>query len=384
NQNTARREARLLGINNYDDIPQYPLLPTQEDIVNKVLEIKKDIVIIPETQEPVVELVTEPVQNVSSSVVVEPTLEAVTVIDKPIIKQTLAIPFSKKPLSDAIVHEQGLTNTLSVDVDYLHKHINDAMQATSLLSEMLAKKGKIEISEMTQATSLLSEMLVKKGKIEISEMTQATTLLSGVSEFFAKTDNIYTHGTTDVLPQPIPTSKNIPKKIATAIVDSDIEHKAMLKTATVDAVDNHHHQPGIVVEPIVIVEAIDNINNLDDNMDNNHNRQASIVVSPLLDTQNMPLLPATRQPITELYLLDYRLLIVRSQGRLNIEHQKTGETASIWPKNQRIQGDWPSKQADNGFWQLQGTCLWLQFSPDSHECLIAIPEHGLSLKLNCV
>ncbi|HMY01303.1 MAG TPA: hypothetical protein PKC44_16145, partial [Agitococcus sp.] len=358
NQNTARREARLLDINNYDDIPQYPPLPTQEDIVSKVLDIKKDIVIIPETQEPVVELVTEPIQNSSNSAVLEPTLEAATVIDKPIVKQTLAIPFSKKSLSDAIVHEQELTSTLSVDVDYLHKGINDVMQATSLLSEMLAKKG----------------------KIEISEMTQATTLLSGVSEFFTKTDNIYTHGTTDVLPQPIPISKNIPTKIATAIVDSDIEHKAMLKTATVDAVDNHHHQPGIVVEPIVIVEAIDNINNLD----NNHNRQASIVVSPLLDTQNMPLLPATRQPITELYLLDYRLLIVRSQGRLNIEHQKTGETASIWPKNQRIQGDWPSKQADNGFWQLQGTCLWLQFSPDSHECLIAIPEHGLSLKLNCV
>ena len=43
NQNTARREARLLGINNYDDIPQYPPLPTQEDIVSKVLDIKKDI-----------------------------------------------------------------------------------------------------------------------------------------------------------------------------------------------------------------------------------------------------------------------------------------------------------------------------------------------------
>ncbi|WP_297923925.1 3'-5' exonuclease [uncultured Agitococcus sp.] len=363
NQNTARREARLLGINNYDDIPQYPPLPTQEDIVNKVLDIKKDIVIIPETQEPVVELVTEPVQNVSSSVVVEPTLEAVTVIDKPIIKQTLAIPFSKKPLSDAIVHEQGLTNTLSVDVDYLHKGINDVMQATSLLSEMLAKTE----------------------KTEISDMMQATTLLSGLSEFFAKTDNIYTHSTTGVSPQPIPIPKNISTKIAKAIANSDVEQQAMINTtmvaepiATVEVVDNHH-QSDIVVEPIVIVEAVDNINNID----NNHNRQATIAVTPL-DSQNILLLPATRQPVTELYLLDYRLLIVRSQGRLNIEHQKTGETVSIWPKNQRIQGDWLSKQAENGFWQLQGTCLWLQFSPDSHECLIAIPEHGLSLKLNCV
>ncbi|HRH90894.1 MAG TPA: hypothetical protein PLW01_03155, partial [Agitococcus sp.] len=341
NQNTARREARLLGINNYDDIPQYPPLPTQEDIVNKVLDIKKDIVIIPETQEPVVELVTKPVQNSFNSAVPEPTLEAATVIDKPIIKQTLAIPFSKKSLSDAIVHEQGLTNTLSVDVDYLHKGINDVMQATSLLSEMLAKTE----------------------KTEISDMMQATTLLSGVSEFFAKTDNIYTHSTTGVSPQPIPIPKNISTKIAKAIANSDVEQQAMINTtmvaepiATVEVVDNHH-QSDIVVEPIVIVEAVDNINNID----NNHNRQATIAVTPL-DSQNIPLLPATRQPVTELYLLDYRLLIVRSQGRLNIEHQKTGETVSIWPKNQRIQGDWLSKRAENVVWQLQGTCLWLQFS----------------------
>ncbi len=97
-----------------------------------------------------------------------------------------------------------------------------------------------------------------------------------------------------------------------------------------------------------------------------------------------PLLPATRHAITQFVLLEYRIFVVRSQGRLNIEHQATGETVSIWPKTQIVKGDWlANKQEQQGLIHFQNTHLWIQFFEDSHECIIFIPEHGLSIRLHC-
>ncbi|MCB1658002.1 MAG: hypothetical protein KDI39_07225 [Pseudomonadales bacterium] len=99
---------------------------------------------------------------------------------------------------------------------------------------------------------------------------------------------------------------------------------------------------------------------------------------------NIALLPATRHSTTQLTILDYRIFVVRSQGRLNIEHQATGETVSIWPKTQLIKGDWlANKQQQQGLVHFQNTNLWLQFFEASNECVIFIPEHGLSLRLHC-
>lgn len=94
--------------------------------------------------------------------------------------------------------------------------------------------------------------------------------------------------------------------------------------------------------------------------------------------------PQRRLPTTRLQLLDYGLLVVRAQGRLNIEHQLTGDTLSVWPAQQRLRGDWPlHTDADTGLIHLQGTPLWLGWTADPHSCVIHVPEHGLQLQVHC-
>ncbi|MBL0231014.1 MAG: hypothetical protein IPP76_09525 [Moraxellaceae bacterium] len=96
-------------------------------------------------------------------------------------------------------------------------------------------------------------------------------------------------------------------------------------------------------------------------------------------------LPAvTRVPITTLYLLDYRLLIIRANCRINIEHQLTGESVSLWLKTGRIKGDWDMPNGLTAEPQLlTGTCLWIQRIADTTDCVVSIPEQGINLRLNC-
>ncbi len=104
---------------------------------------------------------------------------------------------------------------------------------------------------------------------------------------------------------------------------------------------------------------------------------------PAFEAVSLPW-PQRHLPTSTLHVLDYRLLIVRAQGRLNIEHQLTGETASLWPAQQRIQGDWlPQHCEHTGFTQLQGTPFWLQWTAQPHHCVLYVPEHGLHMQLNC-
>ena len=99
---------------------------------------------------------------------------------------------------------------------------------------------------------------------------------------------------------------------------------------------------------------------------------------------NKSVAPVIRLPTTTLYLLDYRLLVIRASYRLNIENQLTGESVSVWLKTGRISGDW---FVPNGLTTdaqlLTGTCLWLQQIADTTDCIISIPEQGVTLRLNC-
>jgi superfamily I DNA/RNA helicase len=99
---------------------------------------------------------------------------------------------------------------------------------------------------------------------------------------------------------------------------------------------------------------------------------------------NKSVASVTRLPTTILYLLDYRLLIIRASCRLNIEHQLTGESVSVWLKNGRISGDWIIPNGLTTDAQLlSGTCLWIQRIADTTDCIISIPEQGIALRLNC-
>jgi hypothetical protein len=99
---------------------------------------------------------------------------------------------------------------------------------------------------------------------------------------------------------------------------------------------------------------------------------------------NKSVASVTRLPTTILYLLDYRLLIIRASCRLNIEHQLTGESVSVWLKTGRISGDWIIPNGLTTDAQLlSGTCLWIQRIADTTDCIISIPEQGIALRLNC-
>ena len=85
-----------------------------------------------------------------------------------------------------------------------------------------------------------------------------------------------------------------------------------------------------------------------------------------------------------MYLLDYRLLIIRANCRINIEHQLTGESVSLWLKTGRIKGDWDMPNGLTAEPQLlTGTCLWIQRIADTTDCVVSIPEQGINLRLNC-
>lgn len=321
NQQAARREAHLLEISHYDDIPQYPPLPTPEEIASKILEFKKETV-----------MTTAPQKEISMTAaqmpvaVLAPTRDSLIAFDNMMSEYVSDAPFSKKALSGAIVRHHGLSLKLPV---------KDAAFETTAEFVM-------QITMNTAAQDVPPPPNTKTApKTPVVEASNTTAIED-------KQPSLLVENTVEIA--------------SVVTVENTVETAKVVVAETVST--EEIPTPFVALAPVVAPLAIQ-------------------VEETSLAAQDIPLLAATRQPITELYLLDYRLLIVRSQGRLNIEHQKTGETVSIWPKTQRIKGDWPHKQADNGFIQLQGTCLWLQLMPNSDECVLAVPEHGLSLKLHC-
>jgi hypothetical protein len=107
-------------------------------------------------------------------------------------------------------------------------------------------------------------------------------------------------------------------------------------------------------------------------------------LTPRRPEVNRDVAPVKRLPTTTLYLLDYRLLVIRASYRLNIENQLTGESVSVWLKTGRISGDWIMPNGLTTEAQLlAGTCLWIHRIADNTDCIISIPEQGISLRLNC-
>ncbi len=90
-------------------------------------------------------------------------------------------------------------------------------------------------------------------------------------------------------------------------------------------------------------------------------------------------------PKTELVWSDYRLTFMRAQQRLNIEHQLTGEFASVFVQQARVSGDWalqPLAADTADGYQLLGTpfVLYLPTALRPY-CVVEVAAHGLQLVL---
>ncbi|MEY4515901.1 MAG: hypothetical protein RL180_247, partial [Pseudomonadota bacterium] len=87
-------------------------------------------------------------------------------------------------------------------------------------------------------------------------------------------------------------------------------------------------------------------------------------------------------PVTTLQVLDYRILLARSTGRLNIEHQLTGERVTLQCATGQISGDWhirPDTHATR-LW-IEGTPFWLDVSHSAAQ-IIVLGSDSLGLQLS--
>lgn len=121
------------------------------------------------------------------------------------------------------------------------------------------------------------------------------------------------------------------------------------------------------------------------------NMTAALPVQPRPST--LPSLrTAAKLPKTELICGDYRLTFMRVQQRLNIEHQLTGEYASVFVQEGRVVGDWALQSltlpAENDVagaqhcYQLLGTPFDLHLpTAEQPWCVVEVVEHGLQLIL---
>lgn len=93
---------------------------------------------------------------------------------------------------------------------------------------------------------------------------------------------------------------------------------------------------------------------------------------------------AAKQPKTELIWADYRLTFIRTQQRLNIEHQLTGEYSSVFLRQARVVGDWSLKSldADASCYELVGTPFYLHLPHAGRcDCVVEVAGYGLQLVL---
>jgi hypothetical protein len=294
NQNIARRKARLLGLTNYTDIPDYPEVLTSKDIIKKILNITDE----------------------SASITPTLPLEVTTTT------QTIELNLVDKVADLSNIEAMTLTNSND------HKH---AQTVPPFNKKLLANA----VNEIDVAITTPIVLKTIDSKIDSKTAISANVVLSNENE--------------------------------STPIESDIFNNDVLKTT---------EPPVTVPSDIVITTDNSKLTSSEEVKQEPTEPTTSLSNNEALH-HNIALLPATRHSTTQLTLLDYRIFVVRSQGRLNIEHQATGETVSVWPKTQMIKGDWlASKQEQQGLVHFQNTNLWLQFFEASDECIIFIPEHG--------
>ena len=186
-------------------------------------------------------------------------------------------------------------------------------------------------------------------------------------------------------PAPADTSHDISLTTDTDSANDNM-YQPVLDSASIKQPDNNDYSPDTLVpgSPVFNEEATPVADTSQTDTITIDNAAMADDITILHPEANKSVAPVTRLPTTTLYLLDYRLLIIRASCRLNIEHQLTGESVSIWLKTGRISGDWIVPNGLTTDAQLLiGTCLWLQRIADTTDCIVSIPEQGIGLRLNC-
>lgn len=107
--------------------------------------------------------------------------------------------------------------------------------------------------------------------------------------------------------------------------------------------------------------------------------QPSTLQADPLHTGSLPVAPRFT---TALAFLDYRILCIRAQQRINIEHQLTGQQAAIFLQSAQVRGDWAlSAPYADGRQALLGTELMLRFAATQDRLELSVDAHGLVLSI---
>ncbi|MCB1658680.1 MAG: hypothetical protein KDI39_10665, partial [Pseudomonadales bacterium] len=205
NQNSARRKARLLGLTNYTDIPDYPELVTPEDIVKKILNITQlpEHVVANSESTPLKINQSKQMSNTLS----EPVATMPSIAQKMPIETSntvITIPFEQNSLTEAL-HQSSINSTIPLVLQPVVNTANTFEEQTNTALSVEHKELAHKQIDLKDKTATPVEQQVLMSNIESvsttivqNDKTAEATTLSSTKEQTA--DLLTLHHQTALLP----------------------------------------------------------------------------------------------------------------------------------------------------------------------------------------